>query len=191
MTEPHADIYPVQLADASTPLPIARQAVGMARAFVAEAVREVLRKDLQDTLHDALHAGDFAELAAAAKNAQDHIDTLILVTSELVTNAAKYGHEFLPDGGRNLNLKVGIWHRFAIISVDDRDPRIRPPVVHDDTDLPESGRGLFIVQTLAERFWWQQKVASKNANAAIVRPGAVLTDADTALLDKLEASDAF
>jgi anti-sigma regulatory factor (Ser/Thr protein kinase) len=139
-------------------LPIAPKAAATARAFAAEFLASVKLDD-------------------------GHIDDVVLVISELITNAVKYG----GDGQRNINLEVGIWSKWTLITVDDRDPQVYEAAPERDNDLCESGRGLFIVCAYAERFWWRPLMLSKTANAAVLRPGVKLTDEDNAILDHLEA----
>lgn len=118
-----------------------------------------------------------------AKLDGDHLDDVVLVVSELVTNAIKYG-----GGGRRIHLELGIWSKWTMITVDDRTREVYEPasVEAEDEDLRDSGRGLLIVQSLAERFWWHRRQFGKTANAVILRPDVKLTDEDRAFLDRLE-----
>lgn len=130
-------------------------------------------------------ARDFATtaLGALAKTDADHVDAVRTVVSELVTNAIKYG---AGADRTNIGLEVGIWSLWTLVTVDDRDPRVRRSRVRKGDDLPESGRGLLIVRALAARFWWDPRLISKTATAAILRTGVTLTDGDQAVLDELE-----
>lgn len=130
-------------------------------------------------------AREFTEcfLTAKAKLEGSHVDDVVLVVSELVTNSIKYG----GDGRRYVYLEIGLWSKWTLIIVDDRTREIRESApAADDEDLRESGRGLEIVEALAERFWWHQKLHSKTANAVILRTDAKLPDEDDAILDRLE-----
>lgn len=125
-----------------------------------------------------------AEFMARARLDAEHVSDVVLVVSELVTNAIKYG----ANGRRNICLDVEVWSKWTLITVDDRDPHVYEAAPErGGDDLPESGRGLLIVRAYAERFWWDQKLISKTANAVICRTGITLTDEDNALLDGLES----
>ena len=122
-------------------------------------------------------------LVGKARLDAGHVGDVVLVVSELVTNAIKYGANARP----NIYLEVGIWSKWTLITVDDRDPQVYEAAPERDDELRESGRGLDIVRAYAERFWWDPKLISKTANAAVLRPGVKLTDEDNAILDDLEA----
>lgn len=139
-------------------LPISPKAAAAARELTAEFL-------VDKALLDAEHVGD-----------------VVLVVSELVTNAIKYG----ANGRRNICLDVGIWSKWTLITVDDRDPHVYESAPERRGDLAESGRGLFIVEAIAERFWWHSRLLSKTANAVVLRTGITLTGEDNAILDDLE-----
>lgn len=142
------------------PLPISPEAAATARGLTAEFLVDQARLDAE------------------------HVSDVVLVVSELVTNAIKYG----ANGRRNICLDVEVWSKWTLITVDDCDPHVYEAAPErDGDDLPESGRGLLIVRAYAERFWWDQKLISKTANAVICRTGITLTDEDNALLDGLES----
>lgn len=118
-----------------------------------------------------------------AKLDDDHVDDVVLVVSELTTNSVKYG----GNGRRNIYLDVEVWSKWTLVKVDDRSSaanETEPAAAGDG--LRESGRGLLVVRTIAERFWWHPRLISKTANAGILRPGIMLTDADNTILDDLE-----
>jgi anti-sigma regulatory factor (Ser/Thr protein kinase) len=125
-------------------------------------------------------------LTDRAKLTDGHVDDVVLVVSELVSNALQHA----KNAGRNISLDVAIWSKWTVITVDDRDPAVYEtgPVASDGPR--ESGRGLEqIVKTLAERFWWRTRTISKTANAVILRPGVNLTDEDNTILDHLERNE--
>ncbi|MBW1596901.1 ATP-binding protein [Streptomyces sp. JJ38] len=96
-------------------------------------------------------------------------DDVELCVSELVGNAV---HHATPDGGftdrggsRRVAVAFRAWPRWLFVEVADEDPK--PPMmpVGDllspdlsglalDDLLQDSGRGLFLVQTLADAVWW-------------------------------------
>lgn len=192
---------------------------------------------------------------------QDHVDAVVLVTSELVTNATKYG---APEDDEpatrpvgDICLRLAFFARWTVVSVEDRvstigghaytqevqrigdneeelraltlsgfyailpkkrrdnpdltskylDARsIWAPIptgtwilrrgdrsgaasfeamAETDGDLPESGRGLTIVRSVAERFWWNRQRDSKTTNTVVVHTGVTLTDKEIARLDRM------
>ena len=144
---------------ATRPLPIDPQSVATAREFTARF------------------------LADRAKLSGEHVEDVVLVVSELVTNAIKYG----GIGRRNICLDVEVSSKWTVAMVDDPDRETRKAAnPRGQCDLRESGRGLHIVTTLAERFWWHCKSISKTANAVILRPDTALTNEDNAILDGLK-----
>lgn len=165
------DVFTEQFKAVSTSLRIELEAVSRAREFAADELYSALREQVECD--------------------RDHIDNVVLVVSELVTNAVKYGA--LPHGeppGRNIWLELGLWPKWTLVTVDDRDREVHKPVLTNaDDDLPESGRGLFIVQTLAARFWWRPRRMSKTANAVVLRTRVELDEDDFNILDRLEATD--
>lgn len=120
-----------------------------------------------------------ADLGLAGIDAE-HVDDVLVVVSELVTNAIKYGN-----GDRtHISLEIGVWSRWTLVTVDDRDPVIPDPV-GAPAALAQSGRGLMIVGLYAERFWWRKGSISKTACAAILHSGVEgLTPEDELALDR-------
>jgi anti-sigma regulatory factor (Ser/Thr protein kinase) len=94
-----------------------------------------------------------------------HVDDVVRVVSELVANAVTHGAG--SDGSRNVSLELGIWSKWTLVTVDDRDPKVYDSP-EEYNPLPESCRGLLIVRVISERFWWNQKIFSKTANAVIL-----------------------
>jgi hypothetical protein len=99
-----------------------------------------------------------------AKLDGDHVDDVVLVVSELTTNAIKYGGA----SSRNIYLEIVVWSKWTLIAVADRTHEVSEVASanDEDGDLRESGRGLDIVEILAERWWWHPREFSKTANAA-------------------------
>lgn len=123
-------------------------------------------------------------LAEEVRLGGEHAADVVLVVSELVTNAIRYG----GNGRKNISLELGIWSKWTLITVDDRDPTVHEPApASTGDDLRESGRGLQIVEALAARWWWTPRQISKTCNAVVLRTGVTLTDEDHSLLDCLEA----
>jgi anti-sigma regulatory factor (Ser/Thr protein kinase) len=155
--------------------------------LAAEAIWAAVRP-LQIDPQSVASAREFAAqfLTDKARLTGDHVDDVVLVVSELVTNAIKYG----GNGRRNICLDVGVWSKWTVVTVDDRAPQIHQVSARSGGDeLLESGRGLEIVTILAERFWWHRRSISKTANAVILRHGVKLTAEDNAILDGLVAAE--
>lgn len=152
-------------------------------ALVAEplwAAWQALRIDPQA----AAAARDFTrEQLRAVQLDAGHVDDVISVVTELVANAITHGAG--SSGARNVSLELGIWSKWTLVTVDDRDPNVYDCAAGDDP-LAETGRGLLIVQALATRFWWRPRMISKTANAVILRPDVKLTGEDYTILDRLE-----
>ncbi|MET8680928.1 ATP-binding protein [Streptomyces sp. NPDC004647] len=96
-------------------------------------------------------------------------DDVLLCVSELVGNAV---HHAVPDrwlarpgGARRVAIAFRAWPKWFFVEVGDEDstPPTLPFGEFYDPDLsgvlpevllPDSGRGLFIVQSLADAVWW-------------------------------------
>lgn len=171
MTEPRTDVDAKAFKVVSTSLRIELEAVGWAWEFAADELYSALRERVEFD--------------------QDHVDNVVLVVSELATNAVKYGAMPLDKyPGKNIWLGLSLWPRWTLVTVDDCDREVHQPVPADAADdLPVSGRGLFIVQTLAERFWWHQRHMSKTANAVALRTSVELDEHDLVVLDRLEKGE--
>ncbi|MFE3905417.1 ATP-binding protein [Streptomyces sp. NPDC059153] len=74
----------------------------------------------------------------------EHTDDVALVVSELVTNAVRYGTE----PGDSLLLVLDATERRTRVEV--HDTRRRTPTMKPESDERGRGRGLFIVEALAE-----------------------------------------
>ncbi|MEU9407537.1 ATP-binding protein [Streptomyces sp. NPDC048281] len=82
----------------------------------------------------------------------DHVDTAMLVVSELVTNAVRHVIKAAPATG-SVRLALILRHRGTHLIVEVADPGVRPPqktgAVSPDS---ESGRGLFIVENVSKEW---------------------------------------
>ncbi|MEU4652788.1 ATP-binding protein [Streptomyces sp. NPDC023723] len=77
---------------------------------------------------------------------QDYVETVVLVTCELVTNALRYGTE--PHD----RVRVVIDTDDARTRVEVHDPVRRRPRVRPESDQRDRGRGLLIVDFLCHRW---------------------------------------
>jgi len=81
------------------------------------------------------------------EHGDDDGDVAVLLTSELVTNAILHGRA-------PLELRASAVGSALRVEIHDQDPT-RPPVLRHDADLTEvGGRGLQLVDTLADRWGW-------------------------------------
>ena len=84
-----------------------------------------------------------------AERGDDDGEVAVLLTSELVTNAILYGQA-------PLELRAQADGAALRVEVHDLDPT-SPPVLRHDADLVEiGGRGLQLVDTLADRWGWAE-----------------------------------
>jgi anti-sigma regulatory factor (Ser/Thr protein kinase) len=84
----------------------------------------------------------------------DDGEVAVLLVSELVTNAILHGRAPLELRAQALGSAVRV-------EVQDQDPA-RPPVLRHDVDLTEvGGRGLQLVDTLADRWGWAERDGGK------------------------------
>jgi anti-sigma regulatory factor (Ser/Thr protein kinase) len=84
-----------------------------------------------------------------AERGDDDGEVAVLLTSELVTNAILYGRA-------PLELRAQADGAALRVEVHDLDPT-SPPVLRYDVDLIEiGGRGLQLVDTLADRWGWAE-----------------------------------
>jgi anti-sigma regulatory factor (Ser/Thr protein kinase) len=103
-------------------------------------------------------ARDFTSRTLRDWRLDELIEEAVLIASELVTNAIRYGQRTCPGGAVEADdaAKVELaWHRQAsrvICMVTDRSPL--PPVLGSVDQDSESGRGLLVVQALADTWGW-------------------------------------
>ena len=81
----------------------------------------------------------------------DHlVEVVELLSSELVTNTIKTSDIDASDGREQIRLRLAVHADRLFLIVWDNDTR--PPVMRDAPPDAESGRGLFLVETLSERW---------------------------------------
>jgi anti-sigma regulatory factor (Ser/Thr protein kinase) len=87
---------------------------------------------------------------------EDDGEVAVLLVSELVTNAIMYGRA-------PLELRAHAEGSALRVEVYDHDP-VHPPVLRRNVDVADpGGRGLQLVDTLADRWGW-----AENANGKVV-----------------------
>ncbi|MFF3845647.1 ATP-binding protein [Streptomyces sp. NPDC002328] len=115
-------------------------------------------------------ARDMTAVFLKDADAAEFVDDARLVVSELVGNVVNHA---VPDRGlarpgaaRRIDLTFKVWPKWVFIGVADEDSS--PPLLPlgdafppglagelTEAVLPDSGRGLFIVQRLASSVWWR------------------------------------
>lgn len=131
-----------------------------------------------------------AETLADLTKDPDHIDTVAIVVSELVTNAVRY----TAAAGTTVHLGIAVLPGWTHVLVEDplaKAPDIparKDPEELGEPDLDElllSGRGLGIVRDLTVRFRFVERTNDKTAHAVVLRTDVSLTRAELAALDRL------
>ncbi|MEW1685991.1 ATP-binding protein [Streptomyces sp. NPDC093594] len=106
-------------------------------------VRE-LRRRLMKTLRDW---GD-----------PDIADVAELLAAELLTNAARHAHR---PGGEGARITLTAYRRKGHLRVEVADPDPNPPVVRHATTEEENGRGLALVDALADHWGVTERTDGK------------------------------
>ncbi|MCO6010834.1 ATP-binding protein [Actinoallomurus purpureus] len=126
-----------------------------------------------------------ADVIAEHVTGPGHADDIVLVVSELVTNARRAATEVQRWEARDLPLRFGVLatDRYVHLYVTDPDPRPFQP-----NPAPANGWGLGIVDTYATARWVSYTEVDKTVHALIAAPGVTLTAAElkeeTAIMGK-------
>jgi anti-sigma regulatory factor (Ser/Thr protein kinase) len=99
---------------------------------------------LNNSSASAALARQFARVALTAGGYDDHTDTFELLVSELVTNAVVHAQDPFAS-----SVHVRVVTRGSVVRLEVHDSELRLPTPRSPSLDEESGRGLFIVQTLA------------------------------------------
>jgi hypothetical protein len=153
-------------------------------------------RTLRASTENVSHARAFARRALdeIAQTDPSHVDDVILVLSELVTNAVTHTDT------RSVSVELEISRGWTGVIVRDQDPRVHGSIrglrvrelpaallwwacrlasaLIGRDDLRVSRRGLKIVKQVTVRFWWKRTPLGKRAHAVILRTGVTLTRAD-------------
>ena len=81
--------------------------------------------------------------------------SLVLMVSELATNAVQYG------GGAGFELRVGSEHLDGLVRIEIQDMSPRSPSLQDRGLGDGRGRGLRIVDHFADRWGWEPRSSGK------------------------------
>ncbi|GLY90869.1 ATP-binding protein [Actinoallomurus iriomotensis] len=119
----------------------------------------------------------FAEgvLAEVAELDADHVDDVVLVVSELITNAVREVARLnrAQDDGRPVHLGLAVRPRWTHISAVDTAPDLPRETGHGP--LPTSGRGIPIIRHLAAMTWVERADEHKTVHVVVTRTGVELT----------------
>ena len=89
------------------------------------------------------------------------------IVSELVTNAVTATASDDPRTRGRIRLHLGLDQGRPLLEVWDSSPRM--PVIREPDFAAESGRGLYIVGTLAARFGWIEREGGKTVWALLLQ----------------------
>ncbi len=124
-------------------------------------------------------------LGEVAETDADHVDDVVLVVSELITNAVREVAKLDPAQGdaRPVHLGVAV-HPAVDASVRGRYCP-RPTQGHSQGPLAGSGRGIPIIRNLAAMAWVQQAGPSKTIHVVVTRTDVELTPREKLALTPL------
>lgn len=131
-------------------LSVSRTSVAKARRFAAHVIEE--------------HVTD-----------PGHADDIVLVVSELVTNARRAATEVRRWEAHDLPLRLGLLATGRYVHLYVTDPDARP---FPANPAPANGWGLGIVDTYAAARWISYTQVNKTVHALIAAPGVTLTAAE-------------
>ena len=137
-------------------------------------------RSLPATPESVLRARRFTEsvLSEVAEIDADHVDDVVLVVSELITNAVREVAKLGPvrDGDRPVHLGVAVHPRWTHLHAVDPAPTL-PRETHRGL-LAGSGQGIPIIKSLAAMMWVDQTARCKTIHVVVTRTGVELTDED-------------
>jgi hypothetical protein len=107
-----------------------------------------------------------------------HVDDVVLLVSELITNAVREVASLgrLEDGARPVRLGIEVHPRWTHLYAVDIAPAL-PKEAHADA-LAGSGRGIPIIKNLAALTWVEQSEQHKTIHVVVTRTGMELTPAE-------------
>jgi Histidine kinase-like ATPase domain len=128
------------------------------------------------------HARRFAldVLENLAETDREHVDDVVLVVSELITNSVR---EVARIAGESVRLGVATGPRWTHLYAVDTAPTL--PEHTDRGLLAGSGRGIPIINSLAAMTWIDQGERDKTIHVVLTRTGVVLTPQERQVLQGL------
>ncbi|MDN3356102.1 ATP-binding protein [Actinomadura sp. DC4] len=120
------------------------------------------------------------DLIAGCLDNEDLVDEVVLLVSELVTNAVQYAASAGPPAaGVRPGVGLGVECSARYVRVCVRDPYPVLPRPRTATEDAESGRGLReIVEAYADAWWVHLRPDDKAIHVVLLRPGEVLLQGD-------------
>lgn len=114
-------------------------------------------------------------LSEVGETDADHVGDVVLVVSELVTNAVREVARLnrAQAGVRPVHLGVAVRPRWTHVSAVDTAPDL--PRETERGPLPVSGRGIPIIRHLAAMTWVERARKSKTIHVVVARTGVELT----------------
>lgn len=112
------------------------------------------RRDARLSSSEGLGVRDVRAYVRRVLEGAEHsfdLDDVDLMVSEIATNAVRHTHSGLPGGGVRVSVLVSAT-RLRVEVQDEGGARARPIVPPQRDGLSESGRGLMIVDGLADRW---------------------------------------
>jgi hypothetical protein len=137
-----------------TSLPAAPESVRQARRFAASVLAGVTEADA------------------------DHVDDVVLVVSELITNAVREVAKMDParGGEMSVHLGVAVHHWWTHLYAVDTAPALPKETQNDP--LAGSGRGIPIIKSLAAMTWVEHGEGTKTIHVILTRTGVEVTHRD-------------
>jgi hypothetical protein len=142
-------------------------------------------RSLPATAESVAQARRFTEgtLARVAETDAGHVDDVVLVVSELITNAVREVAKLNPVQGdaRPVHLGIAVHPRWTHLFAVDTVPAL-PRETHRGP-FAGSGRGIPIIKTLAAMVWVEQATQGKTIHVVMTRTGVELTAQDKQALN--------
>ena len=123
------------------------------------------RVDLLPTLRAPAQAREIVKSCLESWDVDARLPLVELLTSELVTNAVRH-----VGGERPLSVSVSATQH-GTVTVSVTDPSMRQPVLRDPADDDTSGRGMHLVDALAQEWGVEQTAVGKSVWARVPLEG--------------------
>lgn len=115
-----------------------------------------------------------SQLADVVEADAEHVDDVVLVVSELITNAVREVAKLSPSHrDKPVRLGIVVGSRWTYLLSVDSAPAL-PKEMHS-APLAGSGRGIPIIRSLAARTWVEQGANDKTIHVVMTRTGMRLT----------------